>query len=110
MLSVGMLYDASRCLPTTRSIGWRLAAYPLNGPISRAMREDCAYASPVRIEVRQAARSRPCGESYGTPRAISSAPRLAYPRPSGRNSSLFLVIFSVGYEALLTRISWAVMV
>src|ERR1700691_2489435 len=74
------------------------------------MRDDCAYASPVRIEVRQAARSRPCGESDGTPRAMSSAPRFAYPRPSGRNSSLFLAIFSVGYDALLTMISCAVIV
>src|ERR1700693_224163 len=41
---------------------------------------------------------------------MSRAPRFAYPRPRGRKSSLFLVIFSVGYDALLTRISWAVIV
>src|SRR4051812_883327 len=41
---------------------------------------------------------------------MSSAPRLAYPRPSGRNRSEFSAILGVGYLAFPTMISCARMV
>ncbi|GBC87869.1 hypothetical protein HRbin12_01887 [bacterium HR12] len=39
---------------------------------------------------------------------MRSAPRFAYPRPSWRKARAFCAIFSVGYSAGPTMISWAV--
>ena len=49
-----------------------------------AMKADCRYACPHMMAVSAAARSLPAAESYGSPNAINSAPRFAYPSPRGR--------------------------
>src|SRR6267142_2318089 len=54
-----------------------------------------------------AAYARPSSESYASPRAIRSAPRFAYPRPSCRYAFAFFSISGVGYDELPTRISCA---
>src|SRR6266576_1878763 len=53
------------------------------------------------------AHARPPSESYGSPRAISRAPRFAYPRPSWRKALAFRSISGVGYDELPTAISCA---
>src|SRR5262249_50914844 len=65
---------------------------------------------PVMMALMAPAYARAGAESYGSPRDISSAPRLANPRPSGRKRCEFAPIFGVGYEALPTMISWPMIV
>src|ERR671922_452339 len=72
-----------------------------------AISADLRYARPVISAVIAAAYARPSSESYGSPRAISSAPRFAYPRPSCRYAFAFRSISGVGYDELPTRISCA---
>ena len=80
----------------TRSIASAFGSYPSNGPIASAIRALVRYACPVISAVIAPAHARPPSESYGSPRAISSAPRFAYPSPSWRNARAFSPIFSVG--------------
>ena len=79
-----MLPTAARCLRITRSMASAFFRYSSNGPIRLAISADLRYARPVMIAVIAAAYARPSSESYASPRAIRSAPRLAYPRPSWR--------------------------
>src|SRR6266550_604623 len=73
----------------------------------RAISADLRYARPVISPVIAAAYARPSSESYGSPRAISSAPRFAYPKPSWRYAFAFASISGVGYDELPTAISCA---
>ena len=68
---------AARCLRMTRSIASRFGSNPSNGPIASAIRALVRYACPVISAVMAPAHARPPSESYGRPRAISSAPRFA---------------------------------
>src|SRR5438034_1383153 len=72
-----------------------------------AISDDLRYARPVISAVIAAAYARPSSESYGSPRAISSAPRFAYPNPSCRYAFALRSISGVGYDELPTRISCA---
>src|SRR6266480_4496493 len=72
-----------------------------------AISADLRYARPVISAVIAAAYARPSSESYGSPRAISSAPRFAYPSPSWRYAFAFRPISGVGYDELPTAISCA---
>ncbi len=91
----------------TRSIGSRFLAKPANGPFVAAISALARYAWPHMIAVSAEAIARPRSLSYGTPSCISSEPRFAYPRPSGRYSWLFFAMFAVGYDERSTRISCA---
>src|SRR3954469_25058624 len=62
------------------------------------------------IAVIAAEYARPGSESYGSERDISNAPRLAKPRPSGRNLYELSPILLVGDDGLSTMISIAVIV
>src|SRR3954453_891172 len=72
-----------------------------------AISADLRYARPVISAVIAAAYARPSSESYARPRAISRAPRFAYPSPSWRYAFAFRSICGVGYDELPTRISCA---
>src|SRR3954464_3215825 len=72
-----------------------------------AISADLRYARPVISAVIAAAYARPSSESYARPRAISRAPRFAYPSPSWRYAFAFFSISGVGYDELPTRISCA---
>src|SRR3954447_9590700 len=72
-----------------------------------AISADLRYARPVISAVIAAAYARPSSESYARPRAISRAPRFAYPSPSWRYAFAFVSISGVGYDEFPTRISCA---
>ena len=72
-----MSSNASRCIDSTLRVDSAFLWYPPNGPSSSASSTDVAYAVPVINAVTAAAHDLPSSESYGSPRAMSAAPRFA---------------------------------
>src|SRR3954471_1711739 len=93
----------------TRLWASALRAYPSYAPTTPAGAALRRYAVPVITEVIAAATLRPPSESYGSPEAISNAPRLAYPMPSWRYARVVSPIFTVGKSAKQIEMSIAVM-
>src|SRR3954453_23599895 len=94
----------------TRLWASALRAYPSYAPTTPASSALRRYAVPVITEVIAAATPRPPSESYGSPDAISSAPRLAYPMLNWRYARVVSPIFTVGKSAKQIEMSIAVMI
>jgi hypothetical protein len=73
-----MLSTAARCFTMTFRKDSAFFSYSGKGPPWRMeISAEVRYASPHMIAVTAAAWARPPSESYGSPRAMSNAPRFA---------------------------------